>query len=230
MKLSLLMPVYNEQNIVEKTITDYIKELKLLALTVQFIVINDASTDNTHEILDKLAAKYSNLQVIHKTKNEGQGKALRDGLNEVYGDWIFQADSDYQNDPNDYDKLIREAPMADIIIGYRWRRKDPFFRRLNAFLLRIAVLLMFGLYFKDVNSPFRLVSKKAVLDTLKFIPCDFFLFNIATAIAARKLGYNVLEVPVKHVKRVEGESKLKVLSKALATLRQLFALSANLNM
>ncbi len=230
MKLSLLMPVYNEENIIERTITDYVKELKMLALTIQFIVIDDGSTDKTPEILDRLASKF-NIHVIHKKKNEGQGMALRTGLIDAYGDWIIQADSDYQYDPNDFDKLIKYAydySAVDMVIGYRKSRKASLLRKLISFILRISVILMFGMNFKDVNSSFRLVRKKVFMESLKYIPFDFYTFNIASAIAAKKLKYNIVEVPVKHIYRVEGETKLKVMSKAWLTFWQLFKLSANL--
>ncbi len=224
------MPVYNEENIIERTITDYIRELKMLALTVQFIVIDDGSTDKTPEILDRLTSKF-NIHVIHKKKNEGCGMALRTGLVDAYGDWIIQADSDYQYDPNDFDKLIKYAydySAVDMVIGCRKSRKASFLRKLISFMLRLLIIIMFGMNFKDVNSSFRLVRKKVFMESLRYIPFDFYSFNVAAAIAAKKLKYNIVEIPVKHIYRVEGESKIRVASKAWLTFRQLFKLSANL--
>ena len=111
--LSFVLPVYNEAEIIEKMIRDY--HLKIISKfkNHEIIIINDCSTDETPQILNKLQNELD-LKVINFPLNCGHGKALRTGLEFASGDLIFHTDSDYQHDPEDFWRLYQYIEDNDV--------------------------------------------------------------------------------------------------------------------
>src|SRR3989344_5029674 len=102
MKLSIVIPVYNEKKTILKVITR-VKNIRLRGFTKEIIIVDDHSTDGTREILSAL--KLSNIKVIFHEKNLGKGSALRTGFKFITGDIVLIQDADLEYDPRDYPKL-----------------------------------------------------------------------------------------------------------------------------
>src|SRR3989344_7676202 len=115
--LSVIIPVYNEK----KTIKEGIEKLTAQKEVREIIVIDDGSTDSTRELLAKIPTG-SNLKVIHHSKNEGKGKAVRDGLAQATGNYLIIQDADLEYSPDDYPKLIKPIleEKAQIVYGSRF--------------------------------------------------------------------------------------------------------------
>jgi glycosyltransferase involved in cell wall biosynthesis len=126
--LSIIIPVYNEEKFVEKTI-EAVTAADSLGLSKEIIMINDGSTDNSAEVLEKLEKKYKKdkIVIIDKKKNEGKGAALRDGLMKSTGDIVLIQDADLEYSPEDYPLLLE--PMvrneADVVYGSRFISHRP---------------------------------------------------------------------------------------------------------
>ncbi len=122
MKLSVIMPVYNEVLTVEKII----RKVQEIELSKEIIIIDDYSNDGTKEILEQFSAN-SSIKILFQPKNMGKGAAIKRGLNEVTGDVVIIQDADLEYDPRDYFKLIKpiEEGYADVVYGSRFMGGAP---------------------------------------------------------------------------------------------------------
>ncbi|MCI0408012.1 MAG: glycosyltransferase family 2 protein, partial [Acidobacteria bacterium] len=116
MKLSVVMPVYNEERTVEAILARVLQAPGLL----EIIVVDDASTDQTAQVLARVAD--SRVRIIRHPKNRGKGAALRTGFAQVQGEAVIIQDADLEYDPREYPKLLEpiEADLADVVYGSRF--------------------------------------------------------------------------------------------------------------
>ena len=130
MKLSVLIPAYNEEN----TLREAIRRVQRVNVPKEIIVIDDGSKDGSREILAGLDADakkktdpLNELKVILKSVNEGKGAAIRSGLAQVTGDVVIVQDADLEYNPQDYPKLLEpiEAGEADVVYGSRFCGGGP---------------------------------------------------------------------------------------------------------
>jgi glycosyltransferase involved in cell wall biosynthesis len=122
--LSIVIPIYNEEQYLEELITKVISQPLPGGLDRELILVNDASQDRTKEIMRALASKYpkTKFQFINKLKNAGKGAAIRDAFKTVMGDLIIIQDADLEYDPSDYPKLLQPIldGKADVVFGSRF--------------------------------------------------------------------------------------------------------------
>ena len=115
MKLSIVIPVYNE----EKTLRELVGRVQATPHEKELILVNDCSRDSTAEIMKELEAEYDNLRCYHHEVNRGKGGALATGFQKVEGDVVIIQDADLEYDPNDYVSLLRpiEDGVADVEVA-----------------------------------------------------------------------------------------------------------------
>jgi glycosyltransferase involved in cell wall biosynthesis len=123
MKLSVVMPVYNER----RTLQAVIERVIAVPLEMELICVDDGSSDGSREILDGLQKRFSNLRVILQPKNFGKGAALRRGIQEATGDFVVIQDADLEYDPDDYPTLLDPLIQgkADVVYGSRFLGSRP---------------------------------------------------------------------------------------------------------
>ena len=123
-KLSIVVPVFNEERYLEAVIGKVIAQPLPGGLEKELILINDASQDNSWNIMQALPEKFPSvtMQLINKTVNEGKGAALRDGFAKITGDIVIVQDADFEYDPADYPKLLQPIldDKADVVYGSRF--------------------------------------------------------------------------------------------------------------
>lgn len=225
--ISIVMPVYNEEEIIEEVVRGFHRKVLSHFNNWEFIMIDDCSTDTSGEVLDKLAEEIP-LRIIHLQKNRGHGIALRTALDQAQKKWLFHCDSDNQFYPEDFWKLWKKKNNNDIVIGYRQKRHDPLSRLLITRLVRLINYILFGVYLIDANSPFKLMKKTLLNEILKYISKNVFAPSIMITVLSKKLGKHVIEVPVRNLPRVTGKIsivKWALVKACLRSTKELFILS-----
>ena len=217
--LAIIIPVFNEQDIIEKVIYDWLFIAKKFDGFI--IVINDGSSDNSLKILNKIRKKNNRLMVINK-KNSGHGNTCKYGYdlitNKNYSyDYILQIDSDNQCNPKYLiDFLnIAEKKHESFIFGYRKRREDGYIRFLTSRILSFSIFCKKLMYIKDANTPYRLMKTSNLKKILNRISKnknykDIDLFNCILTYEIKK-NYNIKWIDINFRKRVYGNSKFGTL-------------------
>jgi glycosyltransferase involved in cell wall biosynthesis len=226
--LAVVMPVYNEAGLVEAVVRGLERDvLGRFGPDCRLIVVDDASTDGTSEILRRLAERNPQIQVEHLENNGGHGPAVCRGLDLAQADWVFQLDSDGQFDTSDFAKLWERRDEADLVVGVRRPRRDPVHRLMLGTVVRAAVGVLAGRRLRDPNAPFRLLRRQLWEDARPLLPPVPLAPSIFVTLVAARRGYRIAEIPVRHLARAQGGSSLRALRLvrfSAGGLRQLIAL------
>jgi glycosyltransferase involved in cell wall biosynthesis len=220
------MPCYNETPVIEQVIRIYYNEIIAKIEDSEFIIIDDCSQDGTNIILERLKSIFPRLKVFNTLKNSGHGKALRMGYELATKEHIFQVDSDNQFEAQDFWRLYAFKDKYDYIVGFRKYRRDPLHRLILTSIIRITDFIIFGIWMKDINCPFRLIKKEVCDDILKAIDPEALAPNIMLSLLANKKKIKTLEIPVKHYLRAGTSSitKWKLIEFCFKGLGQLIVL------
>jgi len=201
--LSVVIPAYNE----EKNTTLLYKELKLvlesLSKNYEIIFVDDGSTDITFEELKKLHEKDNSVKILQFQRNFGKSAALLAGFDNAKGDIIITMDADLQDEPEEIPRFIDKIKEGyDVVIGWKFRRKDPISKKLISKLFNFFVRNLFGISLHDVDCNFR-AMKREVVNNLK-IYSGFYRY---IPVFAKQNGYSIGEIKIKHNPRRFGKSK-----------------------
>ena len=202
MKLSVVIPVFNEAQSLELLHKELISVLEKTSFAYEIIYVDDASCDGSLDILNKLAG--GAVKVIAFEVNKGQSVALYAGFKACSGGGIITLDADGQNPPEEIVQLLKFYPDFDYICGIRKARKDSGLKKAASTLAKVFRRLVLGDITQDTGCSLRLF-KREILDDLP--PFDnfhrFFTFLV------RAKGFSIKEVEVKHAQRKFGKSKHK---------------------
>jgi len=205
MKLSIVMPVYNE----EKTLIEILKKVKSLDIDKEIIIVDDGSTDKTKEILKTINNK--DIKIFFHNKNQGKGAAIRTGLSHATGDAIVIQDADLEYNPNEFYNMldILKQEEYDVIYGSRMIGKLTGFKIRSHYLgNKILSLVTTALYFNkitDMETCYKMF-KKEVVEGMQLKSNSF---NIEPEITAKilKRGYKIKEIPISYNCRTFEEGK-----------------------
>ncbi|MBI5286923.1 MAG: glycosyltransferase family 2 protein [Deltaproteobacteria bacterium] len=212
MKVSVVIPVYNEGPFVEEVITRVIKT----GIPEELVIIDDGSTDGTGEILKGLAdyGHYNNcrIKVLFQDRNRGKGAALRRGFKEVSGDIVIIQDADLEYDPRDYPRLL--SPIldgrADVVYGSRFAGGEShrvlyFWHMVGNKLVTLMSNMLTDLNLTDMETGYK-VFRKDVLDKIT-IEEDRFGFEPEITAKVAKLGVRIYEIGISYSGRSYAEGK-----------------------
>jgi len=224
-KLSVVMPVYNEAAVIEQLVLELERDLlERLDGDTEVIVVDDCSTDATGQILERLARDRRWLTVDRARVNAGHGPSVLRGLRKVEGDWIFQLDSDRQFLVKEFHSLWERREEADLVLGIRKNRRDAGHRIALSRVIAFTVSLLAGRRLRDANTPFRLVRRELWEDLEPLIRERALAPSIMVSLGAARRSWRIHEVPVTHFARAHGPSSLRslrLLFFSLAGLREL---------
>ena len=199
--LSVIIPVYNEA----KTCAEIIKRVQAISIVNEIIVVDDASTDGTIDILEAM----DNIKVIRHEKNKGKGAAVRTGLVHVQGNYVITQDADLEYDPNDYLKLAEPVinSSTEVVYGSRWLNKPI---EWNTHYLINQMITLFanvfnGVFLTDISTCYKLIPT-TLLQALDLRANGF---GIDAEITAKltKNGTKIFEVPIHYAKRAKSAGK-----------------------
>ena len=210
MKLSIIIPVYNEEKTIEK-IVNKVEKVKIKNVKKEIIVINDASKDKTAEILKRISKKYKNIKIFSHKTNKGKGAAIRTGLKYFMGDIIVIQDGDLEYNPEDFKRLIK--PISEgktkVVYGSRLLGEERGFNvPLHYIGNRILSLITALLYFRritDMETCYKMMTKD-VINSLKLKARRFDFEPEITAKIIKK-GYKIIELPIVYNCRSFQEGK-----------------------
>ena len=202
MKLSIIIPIYNEQESLDslfKELTDIFAHQS----ETEIIFINDGSTDKTLSILENKIKDYSRWKIINLYRNYGKSVALQAGFDTARGEIIATMDADLQDNPKEIYRLIDELNKGyDVVSGWKKNRKDPFEKKIASKVFNFFVRVFSGLRIHDSNCGIKVFTKE-VTDTLtlyggrhRYIP-----------LLAHQKKFLISEIVVDHREREFGISK-----------------------
>lgn len=203
MTLSIVIPVYNEEENI-KILHEKIREsIDPLKMDYEIIFVDDGSTDNTLKILEEIQSKDPNILVLSLRRNFGQTAAFAAGFDFARGDVIVTMDGDLQNDPADIPKLLELIKDNDLVSGWRKKRKDPFFsRRLPSIIANWLISNVTGVKLHDYGCSLKAYRR----DVIKNLKLYGEMHRFIPAVASW-YGVRVAEVETTHHPRVRGKSK-----------------------
>ncbi|WP_027192366.1 glycosyltransferase family 2 protein [Fundidesulfovibrio putealis] len=202
--LSIIIPVYNEEDNVLPLHQKITEALDSMGQPYEVIIVDDGSTDNTAQRLKELAKSDNRLKVIHLRRNFGQTPAMMAGIDAATGDILIPMDGDLQNDPHDIPKLLAKlAEGYDVVSGWRKDRQDhPLKRNLPSRMANRLISFISGVHLHDYGCSLK-AYRKAIIKNVKL----YGEMHRFVPIYAAWQGAKVTEVGVTHYPRVHGVSK-----------------------
>ncbi len=207
MKLSLIMPVYNEIDTVE----EILRRVAAVDVADQIILVDDGSTDGSGDLLELLAQQNPQLELIRHERNQGKGAAIRSAIGSTTGDLVLIQDADLEYDPRDIPSLLVpiQEGKADVVFGSRFlgaaRRPTMFWHMVANKLLTLMTNILYNSILSDMETGYKLFRR----EVLQEIPLRSRRFDFEPEITAKLLKRKVrlFEVPITFNPREYYEGK-----------------------
>ena len=206
MKLSVIIPVYNEV----ESIREIVRRVQKVRLANEIVIVDDGSTDGTRELLTELDGRRG-VRVIFHEQNQGKGSAVRTGISHAHGDLLLIQDADLEYDPHDYPSLLKPIAegVADIVYGSRFlggpRRVTMFWHMIANQLLTLTTNLLYDTILSDMETGYK-VFRREVLNGIT-LRTKRFDFEPEFTAKMLKRHVRIFEVPITFNPRDYSEGK-----------------------
>jgi dolichol-phosphate mannosyltransferase len=205
MKLSVIVPVYNEK----RTIEILLEKVRGVPIEKEIIVVDGNSYDGTKELLCRQETR-PDVRIIYQPKRMGRGNALKQGLRIATGDIVIFQDADLELDPNDYPSLIApiENGKATVVFGSRFLQGKPnmgFLQYWGNKTINWMVNLLYATHLTDVETCYQVFKREAIADL--DIKNNDFAFTVELTVKLIKKGLNIREIPITYIPRGRFEGK-----------------------
>lgn len=231
MRLSIIIPVYNEEKTIKKVLENLIK-IPLDKVKKEIIIIDDGSTDKTQEIIAEFLKKQTEIISIQHRQNKGKGSAIRSGIEKAHGDYILIQDADLEYDPIYISHLLQPllGKKANVVFGTRLNRlpnflkdeKTPLFM-LHYFgnrFLSFMVSMLYGAWLTDIETGYKVLPQKFMKE-MNFCATGFEI-EAEITVKLLKKGYTIMEVPISTVPRGYQEGKkLKAIPEGIKAVKMI---------
>ncbi len=208
MKLSIVMPIYNE----ERTLEQIVERVQQVPYEKELILVNDASRDRSAEIMAELAARYDNVRCFHHEVNRGKGAGLATGFAQIQGDIVIVQDADLEYDPGDYPALLRPIleGKADVVYGSRFLggsyvRVHLFWHYVGNRMLTLLSNMFTNLNLTDMETCYKVMK----VDVARRLDIESRTFAVEPEMTAKlaKMRVRIYEVPISYSGRDYAEGK-----------------------
>jgi glycosyltransferase involved in cell wall biosynthesis len=203
-EISVVVPVYNEEESVPPLCERIHESLSILGKAYEVLLVDDGSSDATWEKMNECAKRYEHFRLVRFRRNFGQTAAMSAGFHLARGDVVITMDADLQNDPADIPKLLEKMDEGfDVVSGWRKDRKDPFInRRLPSMLANWLISRITGVALHDYGCTLKAYRREVVKNVHLYGEMHRFIPALANWV-----GGSVAEIPVNHSAREFGQSK-----------------------
>jgi glycosyltransferase involved in cell wall biosynthesis len=232
--LSIFFPMWNEEVYVERAVDAARRVCETMVADgvvgdYELIIVDDASTDRTPELADKLAAADPRIRVVHHERNRKLGGAIKTGLAAATGDLVLYSDADLPFDMTELPRAIRlmREYDADVVSAYRFDRTgEGYLRAIYTFFYNVLIRTMFGVKARDINFAFKLLRRRVVaaLD----LRSEGSFIDAELIIRATRMGFSILQFGVDYFPRTRGESTLSSPRIIVTILREMVQLRGEL--
>ncbi len=195
--LDIIIPCFNEQDILPNTIKKIKDWCELKSLEFQIIIVNNNSTDKTEEVAQRLVSE--NIVLVNESK-KGKGFAIKNGMMNTKHNNVLIIDADLSTDINhlkvnwlnNFNSLIIGSRPLGVEIG------TPFIRRIYGKVLNYLIRIIFSIEIRDTQCGFKFLSTNKIAEIINEIEFGGFIYDLDLIMTCKKLGFNVIETPVKY--------------------------------
>ncbi|MEE4310894.1 MAG: glycosyltransferase family 2 protein [candidate division KSB1 bacterium] len=203
MDISIVIPLYNEEESLNELYNRLSQVLDGLGKTYEIIFIDDGSTDSSYEILGQLYDQTYNVKIYQFRKNYGKSAALSHGFSMARGEIVITMDADLQDDPKEIPALISKIESGyDLVSGWKKKRYDPFIKKHSSKLFNWTTRVVSGLHIHDMNCGLKAYRKSVIKSVSIYGQLHRFI-----PMLAHWQGFNVGELEVQHHPRKYGKTK-----------------------
>lgn len=217
MKLSIIIPVYNEV----KTLEEVIKRVEAVNIEKEIIAVDDGSNDGSLDILNRLVSE-GRIKLVKHEKNSGKGAAIKTGIKSAMGDIIIIQDADLETDPHDYYELIKpiEEGKTRVVFGFRINKNPTNIYWWGGKAVSFITRLLYGGNVKDVNNGYKVMTR----DLWQSLSLQSNRFQICEEITAKllKRKEKIIQMPTKYFPRTKKQGKKLGFKDGLVSIWTLF--------
>jgi hypothetical protein len=217
--LSLCMPAFNEAENIEDTLDAACAMLPRFVKDFEVVVVNDGSRDRTAEVVAAYSSREPRVRLVSHEHNRGYGAAITTALRAGRGDHVAFIDSDGQFSLLDLSQFLAQLDAADIVVGYRYKRADPWHRKMNAHAWGWLIRVVLGVRVHDLDCAFKIFPRK-VVDRL-CLTAQGAGINAEIMAQCCRGRLAIRQVPVEHFPRYHGAptgAAWRVIAKAFREL------------
>jgi len=200
--ISVVVPVYNEEENLPVLIRQIAEVLKPLGKTFEMIFVDDGSKDQSRPLLKKMVLEYPQIRVLGFKKNCGETAAGAAGIKEARGGIVITIDADLQNDPKDIPKMLDYLKEYDMVTGWRQKREDAWIKRITSKIANRIRNSLSGEEIQDSGCTFRAYKRECLQEIKLYKGMHRFIPTLV-----KMEGFRVIEIPIAHHPRKFGVSK-----------------------
>ncbi len=204
-RMSIVLPAYNEEANVGEAISRATEVAERLCVDHEIIVVDDGSVDGTVGVVRGASRADSRVRLVRHARNLGYGEALHSGFRSARFELVFYTDSDNQFDLNELEGFLPWVERANVVAGYRIKRRDPFMRLVTALGWNHLVRMLFRVSVRDIDCAFKLF-RRSVFDELDLESVGA-MVNTELIVKLQRSGAGVIEIGVHHFPRRAGVAR-----------------------
>lgn len=220
LSLSVIAPAFNEADCLPELVSALRQTLQPMDLSYEIILVNDASTDSTAEVIANLCQAHPEIRAVHHRINCGQSASIASGIRAARGQLLITLDADLQNPPSEIPHLLSNlTPEIDAVCGLRDKRNDPWIRCFSSKVANLFRNWITGVPVVDAGCGMRLMRSRAVKDLPIFNGMHRFITTLL-----KLQGFSVKEVSIAHNPRLAGLSKYGINNRLWRGIADCFAM------